>query len=72
MHTFGGKTQQQARGKRLVGLWRDLLLSFSTVFEQDPENLLALRAFYHQIHHSFKENALRNGAYLIVCSKCGY
>jgi len=36
MHTFGGKAQQQARGKRLGGWWKDLLLSFSTGFVHDP------------------------------------
>jgi len=46
MHTFGGKTQQQARGKRLGGWWRDLLLSFSTESVHDPRNMLTLRAIY--------------------------
>jgi hypothetical protein len=34
--TFGGKSQQRAGGKHVIGLWSDLLLSFSTGFEQDP------------------------------------
>jgi hypothetical protein len=34
--TFGGKSQQRAGGKHVIGLWSDLLLSLSTGFEQDP------------------------------------
>jgi hypothetical protein len=56
LFNLDGKPQQQTGGKRLIDWWENLLLSFSTGFEQEPQNLLTLHIIYH---------LLRNGLLMV-------